>query len=132
MYIPSRLRLIAMVAVLGIGFVTYDFSTCDAAMVTAYEQQVDEKYVVDTTSIYRPDANHISVLVYYSDTYKNILNSQYNYKFRFQNDKWYLLEKVSPADVVPTDIKEDDTHYWSIVEPKSVAQDVLRVAVAYS
>lgn len=132
MYIPSRLRLIAMAAVLGIGFVTYDFPTCDAAMVTAYEQQVDEKYVVDTTSIYRPDANHISVLVYYSDTYKNILNSQYNYKFRFQNDKWYLLEKVSPADVVPTDIKEDDTHYWSIVESKSVAQDVLRVAVAYS
>ena len=88
MYIPSRLRLIAMAAVLGIGFVTYDFPTCDAAMVTAYEQQVDEKYVVDTTSIYRPDANHISVLVYYSDTYKNISNSQYNYKFRFQNDKW--------------------------------------------
>ena len=30
------------------------------------------------------------------------------------------------------DIYEDDTHYWSIVEEKSIAQDVLKVVLAYA
>ena len=40
-------------------------TACSAAYVTAYEQHVDEKYVVDTSTVYRPDAEHINVGVYY-------------------------------------------------------------------
>lgn len=103
---------------------------CSAALVTAYEQQVDEKYVVDTSSIYRPDANHISVLVYYSESFKNISDQKYTYKFRYDDNKWWILEHKSKGG--PEDIREDDTHYWAVVEPNSIAQDVLRVVTAYS
>lgn len=46
-------------------------TACSAAYVTAYEQHVDEKYVVDTSTVYRPDAEHINVGVYYTDNIKN-------------------------------------------------------------
>jgi hypothetical protein len=131
MQLSSKIRSSIVATMIGAGIAAFGFSTCDAAMITAYEQHIDEKYVVDTSSIYRPDANHISVLVYYSETNKNISDDKFNYKFRFQNNQWYLLERKDAPDS-DTDIKEDETHYWAVVEDKSVAQDVLRVAVAYS
>lgn len=57
-------------------------TACSAAYVTAYEQHVDEKYVVDTSTVYRPDAEHINVGVYYTD---NIKNKTYPYVYKF----WY-------------------------------------------
>ena len=95
-------------------------TACSAAYVTAYEQHVDEKYVVDTSTVYRPDAEHINVGVYYTDNIKNNTG----------RGAWYILEQKNAAE--SGDIYEDDTHYWSIVEEKSIAQDVLKVVLAYA
>lgn len=43
---------------------------------------------------------------------------------------WYILEQKNAPE--SGDIYEDDTHYWSIVEEKSIAQDVLKVVLAYA
>lgn len=106
-------------------------AACSAAYVTAYEQHVDEKYVVDTSTVYRPDAEHINVGVYYTDNIKN-KTYPYVYKFWYNTGRgaWYILEQKNAAE--SGDIYEDDTHYWSIVEEKSIAQDVLKVVLAYA
>ena len=98
-------------------------TACSAAYVTAYEQHVDEKY--------RPDAEHINVGVYYTDNIKN-KTYPYVYKFWYNTGRgaWYILEQKNAAE--SGDIYEDDTHYWSIVEEKSIAQDVLKVVLAYA
>ena len=102
-----KLRFLAMLvaAVAAI----YVPTACSAAYVTAYEQHVDEKYVVDTSTVYRPDAEHINVGVYYTD---NIKNKTYPYVYKF----WYNTGRGA----------------WSIVEEKSIAQDVLKVVLAYA
>ncbi|MFV0635079.1 hypothetical protein [Mitsuokella sp.] len=106
-------------------------AVCSAAYVTAYEQHVDEKYVVDTSTVYRPDADHINVGVYYTDNIKQ-KTYPYVYKFWYNSGRgaWYILEQKDKAE--SGDIYEDDTHYWSIVEEKSIAQDVLKVVLAYT
>ncbi|XOQ25387.1 MAG: Exported protein [Mitsuokella multacida] len=106
-------------------------AVCSAAYITAYEQHIDEKYVVDTSTIYRPDSEHINVGVYYTDNIKNT-TSPFVYKFWYNTGRgaWYILEQKNKAD--SGDIYEDDTHYWSIVEEKSIAQDVLKVVLPYA
>ena len=56
----------------------------------------------------------------------------YVYKFWYNTGRgaWYILEQKNAPE--SGDIYEDDTHYWSIVEEKSIAQDVLKVVLAYA
>ncbi|WP_288777611.1 hypothetical protein [uncultured Mitsuokella sp.] len=92
-----KLRFLAMLvaAVAAI----YVPTACSAAYVTAYEQHVDEKYVVDTSTVYRPDAEHINVGVYYTDNIKN-KTYPYVYKFWYNTGRgaWYILEQKNAPE----------------------------------
>ena len=99
-----------------------------AEVITAYSQHIDEKYDVDTSTIYNPDKNHINVGVYYTDNVKKKTNP-FVFKFQYINNSWMLLEKKDKAE--EGDIKEDDHHYWAHVDNGSVAQDILRVIIPY-
>lgn len=106
-------------------------SMAQAEYVTAFEQHIDEKYVVDTSTIYQQDPNHINIGVYYTD---NIANKTYPYTYKFwyneERGQWFILEKKAASNN-PLDIRFDEKHYWALVEPKSIAQDVLKIALAY-
>ena len=97
-------------------------SMANAQYITAYEKVVYDKYVVDTASFFYPDKddkyNKFNCIVwhYTSDTDKG---SPFAFKFKFENNKWYIHETVK------------DKSSWVIVENNSVASDVLRVCLPY-
>lgn len=91
-----------------------------AQYITAVENVHYEKYIVDTSSIYYPTAQHqdrFNVGVYYYGDIKNPDKAQpYVYKFKFENNTWYIHAA-------------DDS--WNEVEPNSISSDVLRVCLPY-
>ncbi|WP_303104869.1 hypothetical protein [uncultured Mitsuokella sp.] len=87
-----------------------------AAYVTAYQNIVYEKDVVDTNSIYNPDKDHFNCVVYtfHSDTDKG---QPYIYKYMY--DEGEMVWKIH-AD-----------GQWNTVESGSLAASVLKVCLPY-
>lgn len=91
-------------------------SVTQAAYVTAYQNIVYEKDVVDTNSIYNPDKDHFNCVVYtfHSDTDKG---QPYIYKYMY--DEGEMVWKIH-AD-----------GQWNTVESGSLAASVLKVCLPY-
>lgn len=87
-----------------------------AAYVTAYQNIVYEKDIVDMSSIYNPDKNHFNCVVYtfHSSTDKG---RPYIYKYMFDENE--MAWKIHAGGE------------WNIVEPGSLAADVLKVCLPY-
>lgn len=87
-----------------------------AAYVTAYQNIVYEKDIVDTSSIYNPDKNHFNCVVYtfHSSTDKG---QPYIYKYMFDENK--MAWKIHAGGE------------WNIIELGSLAADVLKVCLPY-
>ena len=109
-----RIRNLLSAAIIAAGLTIPSVSS--AAYITAYQNIVYEKYIVDTNSIYNPDKNHFNCVVYtfHSDTDKG---HPYIYKFLYDENE--MTWKIH-AD-----------GEWNIVEPKSLAADVLKVCLPY-
>lgn len=91
-------------------------AVAQAAYVTAYQNIVYEKDVVDTNSIYNPDKDHFNCVVYtfHSDTDKG---QPYIYKYMY--DEGEMVWKIH-AD-----------GQWNTVESGSLAASVLKVCLPY-
>lgn len=100
----------------GLAFFAAAPSVTQAAYVTAYQNIVYEKDVVDTNSIYNPDKDHFNCVVYtfHSDTDKG---QPYIYKYMY--DEGEMVWKIH-AD-----------GQWNTVESGSLAASVLKVCLPY-
>ena len=109
-----RIRNLLLAAIIAAGLTMPSVS--NAAYITAYQNIVYEKDIVDTNSIYNPDKDHFNCVVYtfHSDTDKG---HPYIYKFFYDENE--MTWKIH-AD-----------GEWNIVEPKSLAADVLKVCLPY-
>lgn len=109
--------------ILGTTFALATPMVASAEYITAMEDIHYEKCVVDTSSIFYPDAkdhkNQFNVVVYYYNDIKNPdKNQMYTFKYRFSEEDMQWTIHTS----------EDK---WENVEPKSVASDVLRTCMPY-
>ena len=109
--------------ILGTAFAFATPMVANAEYITALEDIHYEKYVVDTSSIFYPDANdhrsQFNVTVYYYNDIKNPdKNQMYTFKFKFDEKSMQWLIHTS----------EDK---WENVEPKSIASDILRTCLPY-
>ena len=100
-------------------------STASAEYITAFEQQIYEKYVVDTQSIFYPEKHStdmFNVLVWTYTDMKNPEKAQaYTYKFKYEDRTWKVFSKKN---------KDDEGRYITF-DNDSVAQHVLRVCLPY-
>ena len=99
-------------------------SDCNAEYITAYEEIVYDKYVVDTDSFFYPDEKRKSdmfnciVWEYKSAEDKG---QPYTFRFKFEDNAWKIAErKKGHEDLV-----------WVKVETNSIASGVLRAALPF-
>lgn len=88
----------------------------EAAFVTAYENIVYLKYVVDTSSIYVISDKRFNVIAY---KYESEQDPGKAYLFKFQFDEADMKWKVHANG------------RWEIIEAGSVAADILKVCLPY-
>ena len=100
-------------------------SVANAQYITAFEQQVYEKYVVDTQSIFYPEkhtTDMFNVLVWaYTDMKDPEKAQPYTYKFKYEDRTWKIFSKRDKAD---------EGRYIAF-DNDSIAQHVLRVCLPY-
>ena len=100
-------------------------SIASAEYITAFEQQIYEKYVVDTQSIFYPkkhNADMFNVLVWvYTDKNNPEKAQPYTYRFKYEDGAWKVFMKNS---------KDDEGRYEKF-DNDSIAQRVLRVCLPF-
>lgn len=98
-------------------------NNCNAEYITAFEEIKYEKYVVDTDSFFYPnekDKNSQFNCIVWKYTSAEDKGSPFAFKFKFENNKWYIHERNKKNELE-----------WVDVDPTSIAAGVLRVALPY-